>query len=196
MKTIITLFIWISMAAGAWSAPLLDNWYSDRTARRVGDLLTVQIEEQSTVQKDSSNDREKSLGGKFSFDLPSLVQAGNTLWEALSLPEWTVDGSKNFSASGSKQNTDVFSALITVNITEVLPNGNLMIMGGRKVNIDGDILQFTLTGTVRPDDVDRMNTVLSTRIAGAAISYETIGEFASNQRKGLVSRVVDLIMPF
>ncbi|QBG47358.1 flagellar basal body L-ring protein FlgH [Verrucomicrobia bacterium S94] len=183
-------------AASAEEGGLAKRMYADRTACQVGDLVTVAIEEQSSVQKDATNDRSKSADGTMSFDLPGMEANGKSMWDALKLPEWSVNASKNYSASGGKATSDAFSASITVHITEKLPNGNLMISGDRKVNIDGDIILFTLTGMIRPDDISRSNTVLSSRIAGAAITYETIGEFGKSQRKGLFSRTLDWIIPF
>ncbi|MBN2164468.1 MAG: flagellar basal body L-ring protein FlgH [Pontiellaceae bacterium] len=195
MQRIIAILILTTLGVHAEDR-LLSRLYSDRTARQVGDLVTIQIEEQSSVQKDSTNDRDKTLSGGMSFDLPGMTANNRALWNALSLPEWNVDANKSFAASGSKASSDAFSASITVYVTEVLPNGNLLICGDRKVNIDGDVVQFTLTGTVRPDDIDRENNVLSSRVADALITYKTTGEFSKSQRKGLISRVVDWIIPF
>ena len=195
MKRIITIALLIGLNAHAGDK-MLGRLYADRTARQVGDLVTIQIEEQSSVQKDSTNDRDKSLSGGMSFDLPGMTANNRSLWNGIALPEWSVEASKAYAASGSKASSDAFSASITVYITEVLPNGNLLISGDRKVNIDGDIVQFTLTGTVRPSDIDRDNNVLSSRVANALITYKNIGDFSKDQRKGLVSRIVDWIIPF
>lgn len=196
MKRIITCIVCIAAVVTAKEGALVDRLYADRTARHVGDLVTVSIEEQSSVQKDSANDRNKSVGGDVSFNLPGMEANGSAMWNALKLPEWTVGASKNFTASGGKESSDAFSASITVHITELLPNGNLMVSGDRKVNIDGDIIQFTLNGMIRPEDINRSNIVLSSRIAGASITYKTVGEFSKSQKKGLFSRMVDWVLPF
>lgn len=196
MKRIMVYAMCWAAAAAAEEGMLVKRMYADRTARMIGDLVTVQIEEESSVKKDATNDRSKSADGSMSFNLPGMEANGSAMWNALKLPEWTLDASKNFSASGEKATSDAFSASITVHVTEVLPNGNLMIVGDRKVNIDGDIIRFTLTGMIRRDDIDTENTVLSTRIAGAAITYETVGEFGKSQRKGLFTRALDWIIPF
>ncbi len=196
MKRIIACAICVVATAAAEEDGLVKRLYADRTARQVGDLVTIRIEEQSSVQKDSSNDRSKSVGGNMAFNFPGMEANGKAMWDALTLPEWTVAASKNFSATGGKTTSDAFSASITVHITEQLPNGNLMIVGDRKVNIDGDIILFTLSGMIRPDDINRSNTVLSSRIAAASITYETVGEFGKSQRKGLFSRALDWIIPF
>jgi flagellar L-ring protein precursor FlgH len=196
MKRIIILTIMAGLASAQAEDKLLKGMYADRTARDVGDLVTIMIEEQSSVQKDASDDSNKSVGGGMGFDFPGMEANGTSMWDALSMPEWSADASKSFSASGSKASSDTFSASITVYITEVMPNGNLLICGERKVNIDGDIIQFTLTGIVRPDDVSNSNTVLSSRVADALISYKTTGEFSKANKKGFFSKVLDWVIPF
>ncbi len=196
MKQIIALLVFVGTVALAGEGKLVARLYADRIARQVGDLVTVNIEEQSSVKKDAADSRDKSVSGKASFNFPGIEVNGSSLWGALKLPEWSADAAKSFGSSGSKANSDTFTASITVHITELLPNGNLMITGDRRVNIDGDIIQFTLVGMIRPEDINQSNAVLSSRIAGASISYKTVGEFSRSQRKGILSRVVDWIFPF
>jgi flagellar L-ring protein precursor FlgH len=193
-RDVIFLMGWAMVAVA--SADLVSRMYVDRTARQVGDLVTIEIVEESSVQKNASDDRDKSASGSVEFELPAPQFGGKSMWQALTLPEWSHSASKAYSSSGSKSATDAFSTSITVHITEVLPNGNLMISGDRMVNIDGDILRFMLSGMIRQDDIDLSNTVQSTKIAGAAINYETVGEFSKSQRKGLFTRVLDWVIPF
>lgn len=195
MKRIMVILMLFAVAAQAEDR-LLNKLYGDGIARHVGDLVTVEIEEQSSVSKDAANSQGKKTSGDMGFNFPGMQANGSDMWGALKLPEWSIDGSKSYDSSGSKASSDNFSASITVHITEELPNGNLMISGDRKVNIDGDIIQFTLTGMVRPDDINRQNAVLSSRIAGAAITYKTTGDFSRNDKKGIFSRALDWIMPF
>jgi flagellar L-ring protein precursor FlgH len=196
MKRIILIFSVCGSVgfAGEWG--LLSRMYADRTARNVGDLVTVQVDERSSVAQDASNDRDKSSAAAMALNLPALQKGGQALWDAISLPEWTVSGSKTFSAKGSKAASDALSASITVYITEKLPNGTLVINGDRVVNIDNDLLKFNLTGMIRPDDIDLSNTVRSSRIAGASITYTTVGELAASSRKGFLTRAIDWITPF
>ena len=195
MQRSLLLIIGLSMATVS-RAGLASRMYADRTARQVGDLVTVEIAEESSVQKDSSDDRDKSASGSVEFEFPGVQLGGKTMWDALALPEWSHSADKEYSSSGSKASSDAFSASITVHVVEVLPNGNLMISGDRMVNIDGDILRFRLSGMVRQDDVSEDNTVQSTQIAGATINYDTVGEFSTSQRKGIFTRVIDWVIPF
>jgi flagellar L-ring protein FlgH len=191
-------FIFSGLAASAST----DDWkmvssiVADRTARQIGDLITVTIVEQSSVKKDASDSRAKNVDASFGFDFPGMEAAGVPMWDVLKMPDWTVNGAKSFGSNGSKQSSEELSAAVTVYVTEVLPNGNLIIMGERVVNINGDLLKFTLTGTVREDDINRLNEVLSSRIAGASITYKAVGEFQSSQKKGILSRMTDWILPF
>ena len=196
MKKIVSILMLTAAVVQAGEGKLVARLYADRTARQVGDVVTVQIEEQSSVSKDASDSRDKSVSGSIGFDLPGMQANGSAMWDALKLPDWNVAADKKFGSTGNKANSDNFSASITVYITEELPNGNLMISGDRKVNIDGDIIEFTLSGMVRPEDISRANSVLSSRIAGATISYKTAGEFSRNHKKGIFSRLVDWIIPF
>jgi flagellar L-ring protein precursor FlgH len=196
MKWILIIFLLFGSMVFADEWALVSRIYADPIARNVGDLVTVQIDEKSSVSKDASNSRDKTGSAKVALDLPALQKGGVALWDALQLPEWSVSGSKSFSADGSKAAADALSASITVYITEKLPNGTLVINGDRIVNIDNDLLKFTLTGMIRPEDIDLSNTVRSSRIAGASISYTTEGELARSSRKGFFSRAIDWIIPF
>ena len=78
----------------------------------------------------------------------------------------------------------------------MLPNGNLFIEGTRNVFTLDDRVTIVLSGTVRPEDIDANNTVLSTAIADAAIRYSTSGTMANSQEKGFFLRLIDWINPF
>lgn len=197
MKQIITAIMLIAAALQtACGANLSSRMYADRTAYAVGDLLTVLIEEQSSVAQDAADSRVKSKGNSLSASIPSATLGAENLWKAFTLPEWSIDAQKDFDAAASKESSDSLSAAITVYITEVQPNGNMLISGDRVVNVDSNLLRFTLTGTVRPDDISRDNQVLSSRIAGASINYRTEGEFASSSKPGILSRLIDWVIPF
>ena len=196
MKIRASILILAVLAVQARGLNLADRMYADRTAYAVGDLLTVMIEEQSTVAQDAADARAKSSDMSVSANIPSPTLGAENLWKAFVLPEWSVNADKDYAASATKSTSDSFSAAITVYITEVLPNGTMMISGDRVVNIDKNLLRFTLTGTVRPDDVSRDNKVLSSRIAGASIKYRAEGEFSKASKPGLLTRMIDWVIPF
>jgi flagellar L-ring protein FlgH len=81
-------------------------------------------------------------------------------------------------------------------VTEVLPNGNLLVEGRRTLDVQEERVDVILTGTVRPEDIARDNTLPSTRVADAAIQYRSAGMLARAQNKGLLTRLWDWINPF
>ena len=196
MKRYITILATAMVASWAPGKDLVASMYSDETAREVGDLLTVLIEEQSAASQEASNDRSKSSDNAVSVSVPSPLVGGENVWKAFTLPEWSANADKAFNAASSKAATDSLSAAVTVYVTEILPNGNLLIFGDRIVNIDGDLVKFTLSGMVRPADITSANQVYSSRIAGATITYKTQGELSQNAKKGFFSRLLDWVVPF
>ena len=93
-------------------------------------------------------------------------------------------------------NEDKLQGTISACVVEVLPNGNLLIEGKRRVVVQGESAQFILTGIVRPLDISRDNFVRSTAIADAAIQYLSDGSIAKNTQKGLIPSLWDWINPF
>ena len=176
---------------------LARSLYGDTTAKRVGDLLTVIIEETSAVSRDASSTTSKknSLGGEVSFSHPSVDDVP-TAWTNAVIPAWSLDTSSGFEGGGSVDNSDDFQSRITVSVIETLPNGTLMVHGKRSVVIDKDEVTVTLSGTVRPKDVGKDNTVSSSSIADASSRYETVGPLASTQKKGLFTRFLSWVNPF
>ena len=177
---------------------LATRLYADRTARRVGDVLTVLIIEEAT----SSKDNEKTTDKQYQFN--GSAQVGSPLvdgrspwgWTNASVPAWSLDTKRSFSGKGTMDNKDQLSAKVAVCVTEVLPNGNLLIEGKRTLVVQEEQLEMVLTGIVRPEDVTGDNTVESTRVADASITYHSTGTIAKNQNAGLISRLVDWINPF
>ncbi len=171
--------------------------YGDRKARRVGDLLTVLIIEESQASRDAQQGTEKSFsfGGSASFAHPKLDDRG-TAWTNATIPTWAVEAKRDYEGKGSMENKDKLSGAIACRVMEVLPNGNLLIEGKRSVYVRKETVTFILTGTVRVEDIEKDNTVKSTDVADATIRYETTGSIADSQKKGLVPVMLDWINPF
>ena len=178
-----------------WS--MASRLYGDRKARRVGDLLTVLIVEESQASRDAQQDTGKSFtfGGSASFTHPNLDNR-NPPWTNAPLPAWSVEASRDYEGKGSLENKDTLSGAIACRVMEVLQNGNLLIEGKRSVYVRSETVTFILTGSVRVEDIKLDNTVESTDVADATIRYETTGTIADSQKKGMVPRMLDWINPF
>jgi len=179
-----------------WS--LATRLYGDHRARNVGDLVTVLIIEESTSSKDSSKETDKTfdLSGDVSFSTPQIDGATRATWTNMTIPSWKLKTKRNFGGKGKMSNEDKLKGTISARVVEVLPNGNLLIEGKRRVEIQNESAQFILTGIVRPMDISRDNFVKSTAVADAAIQYISEGSIARNTKKGLIPSLWDWINPF
>ncbi len=183
------------MDGPSWS--MASRLYGDHRARHVGDLLTVVIVEESSASRDAEQKSDKSMkfGGSASFYHPR-IDARDVAWTNYTIPTWNLDASRTFGGKGSLANKDTLSGSIAVRVTEVLPNGTLLIEGKRSILVRNESVEFLLTGTVRAEDVDADNKVKSTDVADASIRYLTSGSIADSQRKGIVPSMLDWINPF
>lgn len=180
-----------------------DKWkmaaglYKDTKAARVGDLLTVLITEETLATKDakSSSSKKASLSGTASFAHPTL-DGRKTSWTNATLPAYSLETARDFEGDGSIENKESFTASITVRVVDVLPNGNLMIEGSRKLVIQDESMTVHIAGTVRPADISRNNTIQSSDIADASINYTSKGPLVQNQKRGIVTRLWNWINPF
>jgi flagellar L-ring protein precursor FlgH len=174
--------------------------YEDLRAMRVGDILTIKIVEKHKGSKsaDTKAERESTLENSLSgsgigyIGLPGL-RLGDEARKGLG-----VDASAKgkFGGKGATSREDTLTGTISAIVTEVFPNGDLRIEGRREVTVNGERQLMTLSGVVRRVDVDTKNTVASTAIADAKISYTGLGVVDDVQRPGWLVRILDWIYPF
>jgi flagellar L-ring protein FlgH len=149
---------------------------SDHRAYRVGDLLTVLIVENSSASTtaDTTTDRRGGVG----------VSIGTTTRQE----KGSVNLNEDFSGRGKIQRSGRLLAQLSVNVIDVLPNGDLHVAGSQLIEVNGEKQHIQLEGYVRPGDVTEGNAVLSTRIAGAKITYVGDGILGEKQRPGILTR--------
>lgn len=174
-----------------WPQQKYVNPLVDRTARRVGDLLTVLISERSTANfaaESSTSKEDKNRIERSRIPLLDRINIGilNDL-----LGGQSTGVSSSTLGSGQTSQSGRLVSRMTVVVQEVLPNGNLVIEGTRAVRVNKDTQTFKLTGIVRPDDVRSDNTVLSESIAEARIQLDGKGAIAQRQRRGILTRILD-----
>lgn len=169
--------------------------FEDRRAGRVGDIVIVQIVEQHRGSKSANTtaDRESSLSAGASgglFDLHDLLGDFRNLFSA------DVETSNEFEGEGSTSREDSLTGTIAAKVVEVLPNGDLRIQGKRQVKVNSETQTMTIKGIVRRIDLDTQNTVLSSAVADAEISYTGLGVVDDVQRPGWATRIFDWLTPF
>ncbi len=175
------------------------TFFGDQRARRVGDILTVNIDIDDRAQTQNSTDRsrtndasggvthffglENALGRAFpgGFDPANMVGT---------------EGSVNASGSGSINRSEKVSLTIAAVVTEVMANGNLVIQGRQEVRTNREVRELTVAGIVRPEDISSANTISHTQIAEARISYGGRGDISRVQATPAAQALVERFSPF
>ena len=160
---------------------------TDRRASKVGDLLTVALSENFSASKSQSAKSAKN--GTTSFDFPRITtaDADDTLFDSKL--------AKSFDGSGSADQNNSLRGEISVTVTKVFSNGNMEILGQKKLTLNNGDEYIRLVGIISPEDVTNRNIVPSSRIANAKISYTGAGDVADTSKKGWFSKLVDAVTP-
>ena len=174
------------------SSPWMTNLFGDLRARRLNDLVTVQVIE--SVSASGSADSNLAKDSNSSASLTSLFGLENKFPGWLD-PTSLVAGRSNtdFSGSGSTNRTGSLTAVLTARVVEVLPNGDLGLEGVREIDINGDRQILVLTGVVRAADIGPGNVVPSTLVGQMRVRYFGRGLIKDNLQPGWIIRVLNKI---
>lgn len=158
--------------------------FDDRTALHVGDIITITLTERTVSRKSSGVNVKKDNSTNFNAgpllgNIPALK--GSTL-------ETSLQQKRDFSGDAGADQSNSLQGNITVTVAEVLPNGNLVVRGEKWMTLNRGDEFIRISGIVRPDDIAPDNTVSSTRLANAKISYSGTGTLADSQSMGWLSR--------
>jgi flagellar L-ring protein precursor FlgH len=166
--------------------PLFEN----HRARIVGDTLTITIAEKvSAVQKSTSSvDRKSSVEAGLEA-VPLLKKS------ALARTSATGSGNSAFAGSGTTENSNDFSGVITATVVQVLPNGHLIVSGEKQVGVNANVDVLRFSGQVDPRAIAPGNTVASTLIANVRVLQRGRGQAAEAQSVGWLSRFFLNVLP-
>lgn len=182
-----------------WSddAPLT-AMFIDQKARTVGDIVTIKIAESSeaTNKATTATDRSSSLSASVEafFNAEKRFPADQPFFNPFSKIAGGMES--EFEGSGTTRRSGDLNAYITALVTQVLPNGNLVVTGSREVLINNENQIIQLSGVVRPRDINSRNQVLSTYVADARISYSGSGVVNDRQKPGWLTNIVMKVWPF
>lgn len=161
--------------------------FEDRKAARVGDLITVQLVENTQAQKKADTKIKKD--DQTDINPPLLFGRSNPLIDGGKFGfETDIETTRDFKAESNSKQSNTLTGTVTVMVVQVLPNGNLMVRGDKWVNINTGEEFVRISGIVRPQDVRPDNTVPSTRVANARIAYGGTGQMAEANSRGWLSR--------
>ncbi len=157
--------------------------YSDRKAAQVGDLITILLDESTNASKNADTEIKKSdantLAPTISARVPSY--GGNPI-------SFDIDSNKQFKAEADSAQANSLSGTITVTVAQVLPNGNLFVKGEKWLTLNQGNEFIRIAGIIRPEDISTDNTISSTRVANARISYSGTGDLGESNKMGWLSK--------
>jgi flagellar L-ring protein precursor FlgH len=173
-----------------------ESLFQDIKAHRVGDIVTIMVSEQSKASKEAatSTSRVREYNGEGYF--MGLSTPSQTILQPVNKTGYGLSLDNTFTGKGSTKKADSMTAYMTATVTDILPNGNLVIRGSRWTKVNDELQQIVLEGVVRPMDITRDNTVLSQNIAEAKIFFVGKGPVSRQQKPGLLGQIVDMIVPF
>ena len=168
---------------------------SAKTARRVGDILTIVIEENQNIINDEKADLKK--GSDLGYQLLDFNIKPNTFQ---TLPSLSGSTTNDFAGTAKYEKKGTFTARLAAVVMDTLPNGNLVVQGRREIRIDKELKVIEFSGVVRAWDIQPDNTIESELVADARVSYQGTGPLTrSTNQRGLgawIRNAIDWIWPF
>ena len=177
----------------------MNQLFIDQKARGVGDIVTISIIESAKASNKAATDTERKSSLVAGIDgFLGMEKRYPTTAHPYFNPFSQIKGNldSSFEGEGTTTRSGTLAASITARITEVLPNGNLKIMGSRDVTVNEEKQMIVLTGIIRSRDISPDNIIQSTYISDAKITYTGEGVINDRQRPGWAARLLDWIWPF
>ena len=158
--------------------------FNDPRAHRVGDILTISLVESTQASKKASTSTSK----KDKTDLAAPTILGRPVSIGGKDVSFGTSGDRSFDGSGNSSQSNQLTGSITVTVAQRLSNGNLVLRGEKWLTINQGRELVRIAGIARPQDIGPDNTILSTRIANAQITYTGSGTLADANTQGWLSR--------
>ena len=172
-----------------YRAPERVNLIADTAARRVGDLITIFINENTDVENSDNRNLDKDSEAGFRFDFSSSSAAPANL-------DIAGDSNRSFNGQSNYSVEQEFTDRLTVEVLDVLPNGNLVIGGKRERMVAGEHRTLVITGIVRSIDLSPNNTISSQYVANFKICYAGKGPESAFSNQGWAGRALNRLWPF
>ncbi len=174
--------------------------FTDDTAKAMGDVLTILIEEQSTIANETSrktnkkDDRSASVTGI--SDLMKAIDGATGKLFSIEGAKLNSTAETGFDGSADYGSSRTVTDRITVTVQDVLPNGTLVVLGVRTRKTAGDTQTVRVSGIVRPSDISQDNTISSKQVADFSIDYATAGQESQSTNPGWLGRILNFLNPF
>lgn len=175
------------------------SFFKDQRASTIGDILTVEIDinDNASINNESSRTRDNSE----SAGMPNLLgvegNLGNFLPDGVSASSLVdLSSASNHTGSGAITRDETIELKIAALVTQILPNGNMVIQGRQEVRVNFEVRDLLITGVIRPEDIRNDNTISYEKIAEARVSYGGRGQITDVQQPRYGQQLYDIIFPF
>ena len=173
--------------------------FGDRRARTVGDILTVviEIDDEATIDNQTTRSRSGSEDASISalFGVNSVI--ANALPGDASLnPAAGLSSSSASAGAGTTDRSEEITLRVAATVTDVLPNGHMVIFGSQELRVNYELRDLQLAGVIRPEDISRKNEITLDKIADARLAYGGRGQITDLQQPRYGQQVLDAVMPW
>ncbi len=197
----ILLLTGVAWAGSIWAkAKSPKPLHADDTASRIGDILTIIIDERTTIDNKSERNLEKSssrkTGVKTNVPLMSAINTATGGMFKLTRADVDMSADNKFDGKADYGNERKMIDQITVTVADVLPNGNLVVVGTRERKVDDDKQVVQVSGVVRTSDITFANTVRSDKVAEFKIAFKDGYREKRFTKPGWFGRILNLLNPF
>src|SRR6266481_5089148 len=172
-------------------------FFKDQRARQIGDLLTVTVN--FTDKANIANESQRSRTSKEDSGITDFIGAktlGTQAQKVLPGRLLQTDSASNFDGKGSVVRQENLQTNVAAVVTQILPNGNLVVEGKQEIRVNYEIRELIVAGVVRPEDIQSDNTIDSSKIAQARIAYGGRGQISDFQQPRYGQQFTDILLPF
>ena len=173
------------------------SFFKDQRAHQIGDLLTVTVN--ITDQANFANETQRSRSATEDSGITAFLGSslfGQRAQSVLPGRFLTADSAMGTDGKGSITRQETLQTNVAAIVTQVLPNGNLVVEGKQEIRVNYEKRELIVAGIVRPEDIHSDNTIDSSKIAQARIAYGGHGEISDIQQPRYGSQVMDVLLPF
>jgi len=173
------------------------SFFKDQRAHQIGDLLTVTVN--ITDQANFANETQRSRSATEDSGITAFLGSslfGQRAQSVLPGRFLTADSTMGTDGKGTITRQETLQTNVAAIVTQVLPNGNLVVEGKQEIRVNYEKRELIVAGIVRPEDIQSDNTIDSSKIAQARIAYGGHGEISDIQQPRYGSQVMDVLLPF